>query len=105
ELGKGVGGDWVGGLHVIAGIDQTKPDTARDRRDNAAIGNVQRLRVDQALVLFYRADILLDDEDLILGLLPGDRVLLGERLVTFEIHLRLREQALIFGKLAFILLL
>ena len=45
-----------------------------------AIGDIQRFGIDQALILLDRALVLLDDEDLILGLLFGDRVLLGERL-------------------------
>src|SRR5262249_50800176 len=64
-----------------------------------------RLRVDQTLVLFHRADILLHDENLILGLLPRDRILLGQRLIALLIHLRLRKQSLIARQLAFVLLL
>ena len=64
------------GLHIIAGIDQTQPDAAGDRRDDVAISDIQRLRVDQRLILFHRALVLLDDEDLVLGLLMRDRILL-----------------------------
>ncbi len=69
-----------------------------------AIGDVQRLRIDQALILFHRAFVLLHDEDLIFGLLPCDRVLRGERLVALEIQLRLGKQPLIVRQLAFVLL-
>ena len=62
-------------------------------------------RIDQALILLDRALVLLDDEDLILGLLFCDRVLLGESLIAREIHLRLREQTFVVRELAFVLLL
>ena len=91
-------------LHVISRIDQPQPDAAGDRRDDVAISEVERLRVDQALVLFHRAFVLLHDEDLIFGLLPRDRILRRERLVALEIQLRLRQQALVVRELAFILL-
>ena len=45
--------------------------------------------------------ILLHDVDLILVLLAGDRILLGQFLVALEIDLRLREHALIARQLAF----
>src|SRR5262249_7195267 len=92
-------------LHVIAGVDQAQPDAAGDRRDYPAIGDVERLRVDEALVLFHRAGVLLHDEDLILGLLPRDRILLGQGVIALLVHLRLREQPLIARQLAFVLLL
>ena len=48
---------------------------------------------------------MLDDEDLILGLLFCDRVLLGKRLIAREIHLRLGKQTFVVRELAFVLLL
>ncbi len=70
-----------------------------------AIGDIQRFGIDQALILLDRALVLLDDEDLILGLLFCDRVLLGELLIAREIHLRLRQQAFVVRELALVLLL
>ncbi len=90
-------------LHVISRIDQAQSDAAGDRRNDVAIGDVERLRIDQALILFHRAFILLHDEDLILGLLARDRILLRQRLIALQIHLRLGEQALIVRELAFVL--
>ncbi len=91
------------GLHVISRIDQAQADAAGDRRNDVAIGDIQRLRVDQPLILLHRALVLLHDEDLIFGLLAGDRILLGQRLIALEVHLRLAEQALIVRELAFVL--
>jgi hypothetical protein len=59
--------------------------------------------VDLRLVELHRALVLLHDIDLILILLTRDRILLGELLVAREIDLRLRQQALIVGELAFVL--
>ena len=68
-------------------------------------GDVQRFGIDLALILLDRALVLLDDEDLILGLLLCDRVLLGKRLIAREIHLRLGQQTFVVRELAFVLLL
>src|SRR4029077_10701199 len=56
------------GLHVIARIDQAQPDAAGHRRDDVAIGDVERLRVDLRLIDLYRSLVLLDQKGLILGL-------------------------------------
>ena len=66
----------AGGLHVISRIDQAQADAAGDRRNDVAIGDVQRLRIDLRLVELHRALVLLHDEDLILGLLARYRILL-----------------------------
>ena len=93
----------VGRLHVIARIDQAQPDAAGHRRDDVAIDDVELLLIDLRLVELHRALVLLHDVDLILVLLAGDRILLGQFLVALEIDLRLREQALIVRELAFVL--
>ena len=82
----------VGRLQVVAGVDEPQADAAADRRDDAAIGDVELGGVDLRLVGADRRLVLRDDELLILDLLAGDRILLFERLVAREIGLSLIEQ-------------
>ena len=63
--------------------------------------NVELLLIDLRLIEFHHALVLLDDVDLILVLLARDRILLGQLLVARQVDLRLRQQALIAGQLAF----
>ena len=91
----------VAGLHVVSRIDKAKADTAGDRRYDAAVEHVELLLIDLRLIELHRALVLLHDVDLILVLLARYRILLGKFLVAYEVDLRLRQQALIVGELAF----
>ena len=93
----------VAGLHVIARIDQAQADPAGDRRDDVAIDDVELLLIDLRLIELHRALVLLHDVDLILVLLPGDRILLGQFLIAREVDLRLRQHALVARQLALVL--
>ena len=68
-----------------------------------AVDDVELLLIDLRLIELHRALVLLHDVDLILVLLAGDRILLGQFLVAREIDLRLREHALIARQLALVL--
>ena len=79
----------VTSLHIIAGIDLTQADLAGDRRDDAAIGQVQLLRIDQRLVGLHRREVLLGSRDLRIDGLARDRVLRQQRSIALQIHLRI----------------
>ena len=87
------------GLHVIAGIDLPQTDAPVRRRDDVAIGQVELLRLDLRLVVIDRALVLFDGPHLVLIGLPGDRLLVGERSVALEVHLRLFERRFVAGEL------
>ena len=87
-------------LDVIAGVDLAQADAAGDRRDDAAIGEIELGIVDLRLVELDRAFVLIDDVDLILRLLACDRVLGRELLIAREIDARLVERRLVAQQLA-----
>ena len=64
-----------------------------------AVEDVQLLLIDLRLIELHRALVLLHDVDLILVLLPRDRILLGQLLIAHQIDLCLGEQALVMRKL------
>ena len=66
------------------------------------IDQVQLLSVDLGLIGFDRTLKLLDDKDLVLGLLPRDGILLDEGLIAGQVHLCLVEKPLIMDKLALV---
>ena len=77
----------VAGLDVISRIDQAQADAAGDRRDDVAVDDVELLLIDLRLIELHRAFVLLHDVDLILILLAGDRILLGQFLVARQVDL------------------
>ena len=89
----------IAGLNIIAGIDLAQPDAAGDRRDDAAIGQVELLGVDLRLIGFDRRLVLRDQRNLRVTGLLGDRVLRDQGVVALQIHLRVLQQRLIFGQL------
>ncbi len=94
----------VGGLHVVARIDQAQADAAVDRRDDVAVSDIELLGIDLGLVHLHRALVLLHQIDLVLVLLARHGIGLGERLVAREIHARLIKQTLVARELPFGLL-
>ncbi len=83
----------------IAEIDQQGAGPAGNRRDDVTIGKIELRGLDVGLIERDCALVLLDDIDLILGLLLGDRVLLRQNLITREIDLCFRQHALVVGQL------
>ena len=76
----------------------------RIRRNEVCIAEIELGGLCIGLVEADRALVLVDDIDLILGLLTRDRVLLSQFLVTFEIYAILVEHGLIARELAAILI-
>ena len=99
DLGDDDDAGRIGRLQIVAGVDEPQADAAADRRDDAAIGDVELGGVDLRLVGADRRLVLRDGERLILDLLAGDRILLFERLVTRKVGLGLVEQRRILGEL------
>ena len=89
----------IAGLHVIAGIDLAQPDPPGDRRDDAAIGQVELLRVDLRLVGLHRRLVLRDQRDLRVAGLLRDRVLRDQRVVALQVELGVFQQRLVLGQL------
>ena len=87
-------------MHDVAGVHLAQPDPSADRGDDAAIGQVQLLRVDLGLVGLDRAAILLDERGLSVEGLSGDRVLRHQRLVARKIELGIFKDRLVLGQLA-----
>ena len=89
----------VGGLQIIAGVDQPQADPSGDRRDDVGIGDIELGRLDLRLVGDDRRLVLGDQRLLVVDLLLGDRILLVELFVAGEVALRLAEQRLVLGQL------
>ena len=70
-------------------------DAARDRRGDAAIGEVELGGIDRRLVELHRAFVLQDDIGLVFGLLTGDGIQCDELLEAREVHLRLVKKTLV----------
>ena len=87
ELGDDDDAVGVAHLDVIAGIHLAQPDPTGNRRDDAAIGQVQLLRIDLRLVGLYGTAILLDERGLGVGGLSRDRVLRHQGLIAGEVDL------------------
>ena len=85
----------IGRLHVIARIDLAQPYAAGDRRNDVAISKIDLLGLDRTLVACHQALILVHQEQLILGLLPGDAVLPVELCVALGIASGLGQQRLV----------
>src|SRR6202034_2029146 len=83
----------------IAEIDQQGAGPSGNRCDDVTIGKIELRGLDVGLIERDCALVLLNDVDLILGLLLGDRVLLRQNLITREIDLRLRQYALVVRQL------
>ncbi len=87
-------------LQVVAGVDEPDADPPVDRRHDARIVEVELGRLNLRLIGLNRRLVLRHQRLLVGHLLLGDRVLLGERFVAFEVALRLGEQRLVLGELA-----
>ena len=86
-------------LDVIAGVNLAQPDAAGDRRDDAAIGQVQLLGVDLGLIGLHDRRLLLHRRRLGVEGLARDRVLCDERLVALQIDLGVFQRGLILRQL------
>ena len=90
-------GDAVGiaGADVVAGVDGAQADAAGDRRDDAAVAEVQARRVLVGAVDDQRALELLDQRRLGVDVLARDRVLAEQRLVALQLDPRAVELRLV----------
>ena len=89
------------GVHDVAGVHQTQPHAAGDRRGDAAVGELNLRGVDLALVVLDRALELVNQRFLGVQLLPRHRVRRDEHLEPLEIDPGVVEQRLIALELAF----
>ena len=67
------------------------------------VGQIQGLIVDLRLIAFDAALVLLDHPHLVFSLLPRDRILLHQGVVTLKVRARLIEKSLIVTQLPFVL--
>ena len=89
------------GLHDIAGVHQSQPDTPLNRRDNMGKGQIDLRVVNLPFVILNRTLVLQHCLFLVIHLLLGDGISRESRLVAIEVDARLRQCRLIVRQLAF----
>ncbi len=86
----------IGGMHDIAGVDHAQPDAARDRRDDAAIGQLQPGTLDLSLIGLDRTLALLDQGNLTVNLLLRGLLRFEQQVISIQVELRHLERRLVF---------
>ena len=88
-------------MHDVTRIDEAESHPTADRRRDAAIIELEPSVVDLSLIDLDSAFILTHERLLGVELLLGDRILLIENVIAFEIDLGVLKLCLIFRHLAF----
>ena len=90
----------IAGLDDVAGVDLAQANAPADRRRDARIAELQLRIVDHALVGLDHAFVLAHQRLLGVELLLGDRVLLEQCAIAFEVDLRVGQLRLVARHLA-----